>query len=166
MFRLKNDPRYENVTSSIAEIFLSSSIREISSLREVANIVHALAKLNEPITFILDRVEEESGWIISNGEPQSISNIAWAFAELNIRAPKFFDYIEKFAPQIINNAKPQEISNTAWAFTKFSIAAPNFFKLTNENASKIIKMEIHKLFQTLLGLLLNCLFKRRISLNW
>jgi len=139
IFRLKKNPRYKNAISSIAEIFVSNSIREICSVRHMSNIVHALAKLDEPIKVILDRVEKESEWIINNGEPQHISNIAWAFAKLNVPAPNFFKLVDEDASRIIGNGTPQAISNTAWAFAKLSVPAPNFFKLVDEDASKIIR---------------------------
>ena len=93
-YAIKNDTRYKKAIDEITSIFSSNSLRDISNARGVANIVHALAKLEEQNQIIFDKVDEEAEYIISNGEPRKLSNIAWYCGTLNIQAPKFFKLLE------------------------------------------------------------------------
>lgn len=134
---LKNDQRYKDAIICLTDYFARSSMNGMS-VQAVANITHALAKLEEHVRIILDALEEESEWFISVGKPQEISNVAWAYASLGNPAPKFFNLIDKNAPKIMANGNPQVFSNISWACATLNIPAPNFFNLIERNATKIV----------------------------
>jgi hypothetical protein len=122
----------------------SDKLSDFGGVREVANIVHALAKLNLDddiayIILILRAVDSNAGWLVDSGDPKSISMAAWAFAELRLPAPALFEKIEEHSSSLVDNGSPRNIANTAWAFAKLQIPAPALFKKIDECASFLVE---------------------------
>jgi very-short-patch-repair endonuclease len=133
---LKRDATYASLISSLtAKMTASNSLSVFGRPREVANIVHALGKLRQPVKPILELVDANAEWLVSNATPQEIANVAWAFATLKHPAPSLISRIEAAPEVFVASAKPQEISNLAWAFATLNAPAPNLFSLVDRDAS-------------------------------
>jgi hypothetical protein len=120
----------------------SPELRHFGGVREVSNIMHALAKLKVPskdIAGILNAVDSDSEWLMKSGQPQAVANTAWAFATLNVPAQSLFKKIDERASFLVENWNPQEIANTAWAFATLNIPARSLFKNIDERASFLVE---------------------------
>jgi hypothetical protein len=120
----------------------SPQLRKFGGDRQVANILHALAKMRATgfkVDAIMDAVEANAEWLVSNENPQAIANTAWAFAKLNTPAPALLRKIEERASSLVDNGKPQEIAMTAWAFAALDTPAPALFEKIEKRASFMVE---------------------------
>jgi len=83
--------------------------------QEIANTVWAGAKLQLDLPHLMNEVEVNARWLISNGSTQAISNIAWACATQGIPSPNLFFEIDKRALWLVENGSDQDIEITLWA---------------------------------------------------
>ncbi|GMI23284.1 hypothetical protein TeGR_g10581 [Tetraparma gracilis] len=105
------------------------------SSRVMANIAHALSKMNERREgggAVLDAVEARADFIVETGRPQEIGNVAWAFASLGKGAPKLFSAIDSRAAWLVDEGDGQAVSNVAWALAELGVDAPNFWSCLEE----------------------------------
>jgi hypothetical protein len=124
------------------EMTASPELKNFWGVREVANIVHALAKMGatgDDVDVIMRAVERDAEWLVEGGMPQAIANTAWAFAKLNIPAPILFKKIEDRASFLVENGKPLDIASTAWAFATLNTSAPILFMKIEERSSFLVE---------------------------
>jgi very-short-patch-repair endonuclease len=127
------------------EMTASPELKKFGGVREVANIVHALAKMRasgDDVDAILNATDNDAEWLVANGNSQEIANTAWAFATLNTPAPNLFKKIEERASFLVENGKPQEIANTAWAFATLGCDAPALFSAVDSCSEFLIEKGI------------------------
>jgi hypothetical protein len=124
-----------------------AELRDFGGAREVANIIHSLAKLDAPVDLVVKIVgamEANSEWLVLNGKPQEIANISWALAKLDASAPALFEKIEvRFRAVVVNGTTSQRtsqhIANTAWAFAKLKVQAPFLFESIDEHSAALLE---------------------------
>ena len=108
-------------------------------IRELTNIVHALAKLGERNALIFSAVESNAYWIVENGNAQNIANTAWACAKLNVLPPSLFQSIDENAVTLVKDGTPQAIANVAWACATLNVQSPSLFRSIDENADWLME---------------------------
>jgi len=137
---LQKSKHYQTTIDALSKAITSPSLHQLFGTREVANIVHALAKLKQPDAAILAAVNDQSEHFVSNGTPQELANMAWAFAELSnstnstVDCSLLFRTIESRANFIVAEGSPQATANTAWAFATLAIPAPSLFAAISDRA--------------------------------
>ena len=86
------DPTFNTFVDEIAGVLASQGLSWMS-VRDVSNIVHAIAKMRlrtDSACWILDQVEECADMLVERGNGQDVSNIAWAYATLEMSLAKVF----------------------------------------------------------------------------
>jgi very-short-patch-repair endonuclease len=118
-------------------------LRKFGTSRDVANIVHSLAKMAVPsndVVDILSAVVAGAEWLVEAADPHTISNTAWAFAKLNTPAPALFEKIDERAYCLVESGTPQAIANTAWACATLNAPAPLLFEKIEERSAWLVKL--------------------------
>ena len=118
------DARYRQLLMHLSKVVRGAEARQI------ANIAHALGKLNEPgeperdAPTLMAAIEARSEWLVAEGTPQAIASTLWAFAKLERIAPKLMAAIEARSEWLVAEGKTQEIANTILSFAKLESNAP------------------------------------------
>jgi hypothetical protein len=140
----KDDARFEQLMLGIAEQLRNAATRKAWGAREMATVLHTVAKMqcksqsaNDLVGAILN--DDNISVIIEKGEPQAISNSAWACAKLGVKCETLFTGINAGASYLVEQGTPQNIANTAWACATLGVKCPVLFKVINDNAAKIVE---------------------------
>ena len=108
--------------------------------RELATVVHAIAKLKLPLKVnqsamkIVSFMGEEktATWLFENGNTHDVSNCIWACGKLGVKVPNLFRLFEERCEWFFENAAPQNFAHSVWAFGSLGIKSPNLFRLLDE----------------------------------
>jgi hypothetical protein len=138
MVRRKH-PILQVLISELSSLFHEHGIQWIGGTRQVANVIHAIAKLGlhrndeaMEIVRLLD-TEENAQWMFENGTLQHISNCMWAFAKLGIKSPILFGLLDQNAERLVKEGQTQSIANCLWACGKLGIHSPKLFELAEQD---------------------------------
>ena len=139
LYNLKKDERFPKLVQTISTAMTDKPLSEFGQgARSVANIAHALAKMRQPSSTIMNTIKNNAVFLVSSSSPQEIANTAWSFATIGVKAPGLFEEIEKQAPRIVKEGKPQEIANTAWAAATLGHSAPALFREIETRAEFLV----------------------------
>lgn len=142
--QLRQDERFHQLLASLERELAGvggTNLMERFQPQTIANVVHALARLEVRHRAILDIVREQFE-ITKDTHPQVAANLAWGFATLNYPAPRLFQAIDKeMAATLIRDGTLQAISNTTWAFATQRVDAPRLFQLLDDNAALLLSNE-------------------------
>jgi hypothetical protein len=121
--------------------YLNTKGLKCAGIRELANVVHAIGKMqlrNPAVTSIIEFVSRNAEEIVQGGNTQEVANICWSLAKLkgcvnNIGiACQFFAQVERRSDWLVDHGNTQEVANTIWACATLNIKSPRLFAKTED----------------------------------
>jgi hypothetical protein len=138
----RDDPLFEAFLSDLSTKLHLHGITWLGSPREVANTVHAIAKMgldpnsNSSVLNIMRLLDDQSTaeWMFKHGNSQEIANCIWACGRLKFECQNMFRLLDERATWFVQSGTtPQGMANCIWACATLEIESPNLFRLLDEN---------------------------------
>ena len=142
-----DDPMLKTFLADLHTKLIRHGITWLKGTREIANVVHAIAKMNRrqdgsPSGIQILRLIEHgqnARLMFVYGNEREIAMCVWAFASLGIQAPNFFRLLDERAEWMIRGGTPQNIANCAWACGALGIQSPNLFRWLDDHAERVFR---------------------------
>jgi len=110
--RLKRDERFDALLASTISRLKGNSFE----IRPLANICHALGKLDIKNEELFMLVASQSERLAKDGSHFDLSNIVWAFATCQIKSAALFDAVAGQGDRVARDGAVTSLSNIVWSF--------------------------------------------------